>query len=134
MIPVKPKILFKQIAEEDDINQQLIDDVVTHYYRTIRGLLSELKYTRINIDGIGQFVVKPKAVQKLIDKYNRNLANLDGYSLTSYHNKIRLETRLEELNNISLLIQQEKDSKEQFKNTKYAKGNLEEQKTDNGRG
>jgi nucleoid DNA-binding protein len=126
MIPVKPKILFKQIAEEDDINQQLIDDVVTHYYRTIRGLLSELKYTRINIDGIGQFVVKPKAVQKLIDKYNRNLANLDGYSLTSYHNKIRLETRLEELNNISLLIQQEKDSKEQFKNTKYAKGNLEE--------
>ena len=134
MIPVKPKILFKQIAEEDDINQQLIDDVVTHYYRTIRVLLSELKYTRINIDGIGQFVVKPKAVQKLIDKYNRNLANLDGYSLTSYHNKIRLETRLEELNNISLLIQQEKDSKEQFKNTKYAKGNLEEQKTDNGRG
>lgn len=126
MIPVKPKILFKQIAEEDDINQQLIDDVVTHYYRTIRSLLSELKYTRINIDGIGQFVVKPKAVQKLIDKYNRNLANLDGYSLTSYHNKIRLETRLEELNNVSLLIQQEKESKEQFKNTKYAKGNLEE--------
>jgi hypothetical protein len=126
MIPVKPKILFKQIAEEDDINQQLIDDVVTHYYRTIRVLLSELKYTRINIDGIGQFVVKPKAVQKLIDKYNRNLANLDGYSLTSYHNKIRLETRLEELNNVSLLIQQEKESKEQFKNTKYAKGNLEE--------
>ena len=126
MIPVKPKILFKQIAEEDDINQQLIDDVVTHYYRTIRVLLSELKHTRINIDGIGQFVVKPKAVQKLIDKYNRNLANLDGYSLTSYHNKIRLETRLEELNNVSLLIQQEKESKEQFKNTKYAKGNLEE--------
>lgn len=126
MIPVKPKILFKQIAEEEDISQQLIDDLVTHYYRTIRVLLSELKYTRINIDGIGQFVVKPKAVQKLIEKHNRNLANLDGYSLASYHNKIRLESRLEELNNVSLLIQQERESKEQFKNTKHAKGNLEE--------
>lgn len=126
MIPVKPKILFKQIAEEEDISQQLIDDLVTHYYRTIRVLLSELKYTRINVDGIGQFVVKPKAVQKLIEKHNRNLANLDGYSLASYHNKIRLESRLEELNNVSLLIQQEKESKEQFKNTKHAKGNLEE--------
>lgn len=126
MIPVKPKILFKQIAEEEDISQQLIDDLVTHYYRTIRVLLSELKYTRINVDGIGQFVVKPKAVQKLIEKHNRNLANLDGYSIASYHNKIRLESRLEELNNVSLLIQQEKESKEQFKNTKHAKGNLEE--------
>ena len=126
MIPIKPKILFKQIAEEEDISQQLIDDLVTHYYRTIRVLLSELKYTRINVDGIGQFVVKPKAVQKLIEKHNRNLANLDGYSLASYHNKIRLESRLEELNNVSLLIQQEKESKEQFKNTKHAKGNLEE--------
>jgi nucleoid DNA-binding protein len=126
MIPVKPKTLFKQIAEEEDISQQLVDDLVTEYYKTIRKILSNLTYTRVNVDGIGQFVVKPKTVQKLIEKYNRNLANLDGYSLTSYHNKIRLESRLEELNNVSLLIQQEKESKEQFKSTKHAKGNLEE--------
>lgn len=126
MIPVKPKTLFKQIAEEEDISQQLVDDLVTEYYKIIRKILSNLTYTRVNVDGIGQFVVKPKTVQKLIEKYNRNLANLDGYSLTSYHNKIRLESRLEELNNVSLLIQQEKESKEQFKSTKHAKGNLEE--------
>ena len=123
MIPVKPKVLYKQVAEEEDVNQQLVDDLVSYYYVKIRQALSDLKYTRVNIDGLGQFVVKPKAVKNLTEKYTRQLAKQDGYSMSSYHNKIRLEKRLEELNNIAAIIEEEKNSKLEFKKTKDEKSN-----------
>lgn len=132
MIPVKPKVLYKQVAEEEDVSQQLVDDLVSYYYGKIRQELSDLTHTRVNIDGLGQFVIKPKAVASLTEKYTRQLAKQDGYSMASYHNKIRLESRLEELHNIAKLIEQDKQNKENFKTNKYAKRDLEKPETDNG--
>lgn len=128
MIPKKPKVIYKELAEETGRDEQLIEDLMSYYYRKIRMHMSDLKYPRIHIDGLGQFVVKPKTVEKLINKYTKVIATLDGYSLASYHNKIRLEQRLVELNNIHEVILEEKETKEQFKRTKNekSKGDLEE--------
>jgi nucleoid DNA-binding protein len=135
MIPKKPKTLYKQLAEDENIDEQLIEDLITFYYRKVRQDMSALAHTRIHIDGLGQFVVKSKAVTKLIDKYTRQVASLDGYSIASYHHKIRLETRLEELNRIAQVIEEEKQVKDNFKKAKNesTKGNLEEPEADNGR-
>ena len=129
MIPKKPKLLYKQLAEETNLNETLIDNLITFYYKEIRSEMSALNHTKIYIDGLGQFVVKSKTVDNLILKYERIIAKADNYSFSSYHNKIRLTTRLEELNSVKLKLQEDKSKKQIFLIQKYAKktdNNLEE--------
>lgn len=129
MIPKKPKILYKQLAEETNLNETLIDNLITFYYKEIRSEMSALNHTKIYVDGLGQFIVKSKTVDNLILKYERIIAKADNYSFSSYHNKIRLTTRLEELNSVKLKLQEDKSKKQIFLIQKYAKktdNNLEE--------
>ena len=129
MIPKKPKILYKQLSEETNLNETLIDNLITFYYKEIRSEMSALNHTKIYVDGLGQFIVKSKTVDNLILKYERIIAKADNYSFSSYHNKIRLTTRLEELNSVKLKLQEDKSKKQIFLIQKYAKktdNNLEE--------
>jgi len=129
MIPKKPKILYKQLAEESNLNETLIDNLITFYYKEIRSEMSALTHTKIYIDGLGQFVVKARTVDNLILKYERIIAKADNYSFSSYHNKIRLTTRLEELNAVKLKLQEDKSKKQIFlieKNGRRINKNLEE--------
>ena len=129
MIPKKPKILYKQLAEESNLNETLIDNLITFYYKEVRSEMSALNHTKIYIDGLGQFIVKSKTVDNLILKYERIIAKADNYSFSSYHNKIRLTTRLEELNAIKLKLQEDKSKKQNFlieKNGRKTNNNLEE--------
>jgi|688.fasta_scaffold962898_2 nucleoid DNA-binding protein len=129
MIPKKPKLLYKQLAEETNLNETLIDNLITFYYKEVRSEMSALNHTKIYIDGLGQFIVKSKTVDNLILKYERIIAKADNYSFSSYHNKIRLTTRLEELNAIKLKLQEDKSKKQNFlieKNGRKTNNNLEE--------
>jgi len=129
MIPKKPKLLYKQLAEETNLNETLIDNLITFYYKEVRSEMSALNHTKIYIDGLGQFIVKSKTVDNLILKYERIIAKADNYSFSSYHNKIRLTTRLEELNAIKLKLQKDKNKKQTFLKDKHEKkvgNNLEE--------
>jgi hypothetical protein len=129
MIPKKPKLLYKQLAEETNLNETLIDNLITFYYKEVRSEMSALNHTKIYIDGLGQFIVKSKTVDNLILKYERIIAKVDNYSFSSYHNKIRLTTRLEELNAIKLKLQEDKSKKQNFlieKNGRKTNNNLEE--------
>lgn len=129
MIPKKPKLLYKQLAEETNLNETLIDNLITFYYKEVRSEMSALNHTKIYIDGLGQFIVKSRTVDNLILKYERIIAKADNYSFSSYHNKIRLTTRLEELNAIKLKLQEDKNKKQTFLKDKHEKkmgNNLEE--------
>ena len=129
MIPKKPKLLYKQLAEETNLNETLIDNLITFYYKEVRSEMSALNHTKIYIDGLGQFIVKSRTVDNLILKYERIIAKADNYSFSSYHNKIRLTTRLEELNAVKLKLQEDKSKKQNFlidKNGRKTNNNLEE--------
>jgi len=129
MIPKKPKLLYKQLAEETNLNETLIDNIITFYYKEVRSEMSALNHTKIYIDGLGQFIVKSRTVDNLILKYERIIAKADNYSFSSYHNKIRLTTRLEELNAVKLKLQEDKSKRQNFlieKNGRKTNSNLEE--------
>jgi len=53
MIPRKPKDLYKQVAEDMNISETLVDNFMTFYYKEVRKNLTELKYSKINLDGLG---------------------------------------------------------------------------------
>lgn len=129
MIPKKSNILHKDIAEENDLSENLVDALIGFYYKEVRKELSGLTHTRINIDGLGQFVVKARTVDALILKCERIIAKTDNYKFSSYFNKKRLEGKLEELRAIKVKLDEDKEKKQTFlkdKHDRKASNNLEE--------
>lgn len=134
MIPHKAKNLTKDIAEELNISKTLVDDLIEFYYKDVRENLSELNHPRINIEGLGQFVIRANGVNKAIPKYEKALNTHDTSTFTAYYNKKIIEDRLELLKKMQSMLELEEQKKKEFKSKKYEKyfkTNLAEPETDN---
>jgi len=114
MIPKKPIILYKQVAEDLNQSESLVDTFMTFYYKEVRKLLSNLSHTKINIDGLGQMVVKERTIDGLINKYNARVNKATTNTFSNYFDKKNLEVKLEKMNNIKIVLQQEKQLKDKF--------------------
>jgi hypothetical protein len=132
MIPKKANSLYKEITKEFDISEDLVENLVELYYKTLRKNLSSLSELRINVDGLGHFVIKMQKVKKTIPHYEKVLNNHDTSTFGAYHNKKSVEEKLELLNKINIKIDKELTKKQTFKNEKYSQNNLAEQETNTG--
>lgn len=132
MNPKKSNKLYSEVAEEINISEELIEDIVQFYYKTVRSNLSQLKHPRINVEGLGQFVAKPSLVRKSIPRYKKALESHDTSTFSAYYNKKMLEEKVECLEKLEKLIIQEELKKESYKSIKdeYTKRNLEEPEAD----
>lgn len=119
MIPKKASSLYKQVSEDLDIDQILLENFIEFYYKDIKEKLTNLRYPRINVDGLGQFVVKPNIVRKGIARYSKSLENHDTSTFGAYHNKKSMEVKLDLLIELEKKIIQQEIKKETFKKNKH---------------
>lgn len=119
MIPKKSNKLYKDVSEELDISNILVEELVEFYYNEVRQLLSNLVFPRINVEGLGQFVVRPKLVRNAIPRYTKILQSHDTSTFAAYYNKKSLETKLELLILLEQKITEQELKKTNFKKTKY---------------
>ena len=132
MIPKKPNTLYKEITDEFECSEQLVDDLVHFYYKTLRKRMSGLTDLRINVEGLGHFVLKMRKVKKSIPHYEKVLANHDTSTFGAYHNKKSVEEKLKQLKELEVEIDEELTQRKKFKDEKYSKANLGKQKEDLG--
>lgn len=118
MNPRKAKRIYEIVSEDLNIKKDLVEDLVEFYYKDVRKLLTNLEYPRINIDGLGQFVAKPKVVFTSIDKITKSLDNHDTSTFKAYHNKKAMENKLELLLKLNSKLEQVNTRKEEFLKTK----------------
>jgi hypothetical protein len=130
MIPKKPNSLYQEITDEFECSEKLVDDLVTFYYKTLKKRMSNINDLRLNVEGLGHFVLKMKKVKTAIPHYEKVLNNHDTSTFGAYHNKKSIEEKLEKLKNINIRVQEELEKRKKFKNEKYPKTNLEKQKRD----
>jgi 4-alpha-glucanotransferase len=133
MIPKKSNKLYKEVAEDLEVSETLVGELVEFYYNEIRQLLSNLVCPRINVEGLGQFVIKPKLVRNAIPRYTKSLENHDTSTFAAYYNKKGIETKLELLILLEQKITEQELKKTNFKITKNEssiKSNLGEQEGD----
>jgi nucleoid DNA-binding protein len=121
MIPYKYNKLYTLISEELNVKEDLVDDFINFYYKEVRSTLSDLNHTKVNIDGLGVFSIKPRSVDKLINRYQKTIDNSNNYSFKSYFNKKQLESKLDDLYNIQEKIRKEKEDRKNFLSEKYKK-------------
>lgn len=97
MIPQKPEIVIKEVAEQYDIQESIVDDIVSFYYKELRKKLSSLDEIRLNVPGLGHFVIKKSSVDKMTKKYNNMIDKYDSQTFSNYHNKKQAQAKLEKL-------------------------------------
>ena len=132
MIPKKANSLYKEIKEQFDVSEDLVESLIEDYYKTLRKKMSSLSDLRLNVDGLGQFVIKMQKVKKAIPHYEKVLENHDTSTFGAYHNKKNVEEKLELLTEIHKKAEQELLKRKTFKDEKYSKINLAKPETDSG--
>ena len=134
MNPKKSNSLYKEVSEEMHVSEALVGDIIEFYYKELRSQLSGLKYPRINVEGLGQFVIKQKLAEVYISKLTKMLPTHDVSTFRAYHNKKAMEEKLQLLNDVTVKIEQEKKRKEEFiknkNNESSTQSNLGEQDQD----
>ena len=129
MIPKKYNSIYQTVSEELDISQTLLEDLISFYYKEVKNNLTELIHPRINVDGLGQFVVRPGIVRKTIPKYKKILETHDTSTFSAYYNKKMLEEKLAALELLCIQLDSIDIKKKEFKQKKddrIIKNNLEE--------
>ena len=116
MIPKKANKLYKQVAEELSVEEALVEDLVEFLYKDVRSCLSNLKYPRINVEGLGHFTAKPSWVRRSIERSTKVLENHDTSTFGAYSKKVRVEEKLDLLIKLEEKIALEEQRKKEFKN------------------
>jgi hypothetical protein len=119
MIPKKATRLYKQTAEDLNVNESLVEDFIEFYYKSIRSSLSSLSHPRINVEGLGHFVSKPSWIRRSIERISNSLEKHDTSTFGAYSKKIRLEENLGLLIELEKKISLEEDKKKLHKEIKY---------------
>jgi nucleoid DNA-binding protein len=132
MIPKKASSLYKEMTKELDVSEDLVESLVEAYYKKLRKKMSSLSDLRLNVDGLGHFVIKIQKVKKAIPHYEKVLKNHDTSTFGAYHNKKSVEEKLELLNSIHEKAEEELLKRKKFKDEKYSQTNLAEPETDSG--
>jgi hypothetical protein len=118
MKPKKSSELYKQVSEDLNIDQDLVESLIEFYYKDVRKLLTNLSYPRINIDGLGHFVARHGIINKAIDRISKGLENHDTSTFKAYHNKKAMEIKLNLLESLKKKIDAEFTRKIEFLKTK----------------
>lgn len=121
MIPKKPKQIVKIVSEELDISQELVDDLSTFYYKTLRKKLSNVEDLKYRLPGLGHFLIRNTGVNKAIRKFESMKKGMGDATFNNYHNRKIIEARLEKLYKANERIQEFMETKRKFKDLKYGK-------------
>lgn len=135
MVPKKAKDFKKPTAEELDLPEDLVNKLTDFYWEKVRKRITDLKYKNLSILNLGKFRVKHWKIDETIERYNAIIKKVDG-KFTRYNIKKDLEERIEQLNKIKELAQEETNKFKEIRenrNDKKNKKNMEQQSSDMGR-
>jgi len=100
LIPKKHSEIVKQLANELSLDEELVQDVTSFYWKNIRQNVSNLTHERITIRGLGDFRIKRKKVQELLDKYNSMLSKFNCSNYRYMKTYEEMKNMVDDLNHV----------------------------------
>lgn len=107
MKPRKAKTLIPEVASILNINQDVVEKVISHYWQEVRKQLSSLGHTRVHLSNLGDFVIKHWKIDEKISILHRFEENNKQKGLQQMTSRFKTAERLYELRNIKSLINEE---------------------------
>lgn len=71
MRPTKAKTFISEVAEEQQLSEEMVDAIINFYWQEVRKSLSGLKHSRVHISNLGDFIIKHWKLDEKISKLER---------------------------------------------------------------
>jgi hypothetical protein len=108
LIPKKSKVIVEITAKEMEKDINLVRDITSFYWETIRKNLSGLVSPVIKINGLGTMNIRPIKLVRAVTDYNAILKYITPKHYQSFAKIKDLESKLERLNKMTVLFDETK--------------------------
>lgn len=93
---IKAKTLIPKVAKQLHVPEELVEDVINFYFKSVRKKIEKLTTDRVRVTGLGVIHVRPEKLRESIDKLNNALNSENGKSFKRIVKRKKLEEALEE--------------------------------------
>jgi hypothetical protein len=107
--PTKVKDLLPSFAMEMERPVEEVSAVVSFYYKTLRSTLSSLSAPSVQIDNLGTFYIKQRALDNELNKTQLLIDKLSSLTITEHALKQNLRQRHELMSVMKELLNVEKE-------------------------
>lgn len=121
MNPKKAREFYKLTAQELELNEELVKDILETYWSEVRKTLSEMRYHAVNVHNLGTFRIKDWKLKEAIVNYERILSYNDGKSFQKMAMRYSLEDKIQKLKKAQEFIDKDKEKRIKFNQEKYGK-------------
>jgi hypothetical protein len=143
LLPKKASEFYKQTAEECEVSEKLVEDLISFYWKEIRRIMVNCEATNVIVAGLGTFKSKPWKIKEILEKHqnilNKYQVSVEAGEKISFYKFSILKDVQENMNKIlalEKLIENDNIKQQSVKQKRYAqktKNNLEQQNPDMGR-
>ena len=129
MKPKKPNNLYSEVADELNIPESMVNDIVSFYWLQVRRTMENLEDPYIDVENLGVFYVKPKSLEMETIKNETYVKQTNPNNLKKFEFYNTAQNKLKKFAGLKQKIAEEKAGKIKFKTEVYAtknKENLEE--------
>lgn len=119
MVPKKAKEFIPEVAKDLGISEDLVRDLTTFYWKTLRKRLSSLESSAILVTGIGTFKIKFWKLPELKLKLESKITYIKPDSFRKFETKVQLEEELAKVEKLITIFDKEKIDKEAFKKYRH---------------
>lgn len=139
MNPQKAKEFVKPTAEELEVSENLVKDLINFYWKEVRNTISNLIHYNVLLVGLGSFRIKTWKIDSEIEKHKKIIASykkaIDGgefITMQRFASMKEYESRLQNLERVKKIIDKDELKKAEVKKKKdeYYRENMEEQNAD----
>ena len=103
------------------MSEELIDEVITRYYKIVSEHLGKLSHHKLRISNLGYFQIKEKDLIEKIEHYKNALQiyeNKEKLSMNKYEAMMAIKEDLKNFNKILDMLSKEKERKQEKKEEK----------------
>ena len=113
--PTKAKTFISEVAVEQELSEELVDAIISFYWREVRKSLSGLKHFRVHLTNLGDFTIKHWKIDEKISKLERfeEMNRLKG--LQQMTARFKTVETLYDLKTLKVLMLEEKQRAEFIK-------------------
>jgi nucleoid DNA-binding protein len=122
--PKKAKDFIPEVANNLDLCEDLVKDVVNYYWQEVRKSLSTLSHSRIHVTNLGDFVTKHWKVDEKIEVLEKWEENNKLKGLQEMTARFKTAETLYQLKEVKKLIAEEDQRKDFIKLHKHKKNEL----------
>jgi len=117
--PSKVRDLIPSFAMEIGESVDVVTSVIGFYYKKVRLHLGNLKSSSIQIENLGSFYIKERALDNNINKYENLIKQSSNNTITEYAAKVSNKEKLEMMKTVKEKLNIEKERRKEVINKRF---------------